>query len=207
MSGLNLAVLVSGNGSNLQALIDAVSQGRINGRIAAVISDRKDAYALQRANNHGIEAIALDKREFAGKAAFDAELSKQFRSRNIDLIVLAGFLSILPTEITKEYEGKIINIHPSLIPAFCGKGFYGEKVHKAVIEHGAKMSGATVHFVDEGTDTGPIILQQSVEVAEGETPETLAAKVLVIEHQLIVKAAALFCEGRILLDGKKVIIL
>lgn len=201
MSRLNIAVLVSGSGSNMQALIDAVESGIINGKIAVVISDRKNAYALQRAERHGIEAV------YAGKDDFNAVLSMQLQSRSIDLVVLAGFLSILPIDITEEYEGKIINIHPSLIPAFCGKGFYGEKVHKAVIENGVKVSGATVHFVDEGTDSGPIILQQAVAVVDEDTADTLAAKVLEVEHQLIVKAAALFCDGRIMLEGRKVRIL
>lgn len=201
MSRLNIAVLVSGSGSNLQALIDAIEQGNINGKIAVVISDRRKAFALQRAEKYGIDAV------YAEKESFNSELSVQLKSRNIDLVVLAGFLSILPPNITKEYEGRIINIHPSLIPAFCGKGFYGEKVHKAVIENGVKITGATVHFVDEGTDSGPIILQQSVAVADEDTAEILAAKVLEVEHQLIVKAVSLFCAGRILLEGRSVRIL
>lgn len=198
MSRLNIAVLISGNGSNLQALIDAAEQGQINGKIAVVISDRENAYGLQRAKKHGIDAV------YTSKEDFNAELSRQLRDRKIDLVVLAGFLSILPIDITKEYEGRIINIHPSLIPSFCGKGYYGGKVHKAVIEYGVKITGATVHFVDEGTDSGPIILQEPVAVADEDTAETLAAKVLEVEHQLIVKAAELFCGGRLLLEGRRV---
>ncbi|MGB7604140.1 MAG: phosphoribosylglycinamide formyltransferase [Lutisporaceae bacterium] len=207
MSRLKIAVLISGGGSNLQALIDAVEQGNIKGKIAVVISDKENAYGLQRAKDNNIEAVAINKKSFDSKTNFDAEMSKQLRSRNVDLIILAGFLSILPMDIIKEYEGKIINIHPSLIPSFCGNGFYGEKVHKAVIEYGVKVSGATVHFVDEGTDTGAIILQQAVTVTDEDTAETLAAKVLVVEHWLIVKAVALFCDGKLTIQGRRVKIL
>ncbi len=207
MSRLNIAVLISGSGSNLQALIDAALNGTINGNIAVVISDKENAYGLQRAKKHNIEAIAINKKSFDSKTNFDAEMSKQLKSRDIGLIILAGYLSILPTDIVKEYEGRVINIHPSLIPSFCGNGFYGERVHKAVIEYGAKVSGATVHFVDEGTDTGAIILQQSVTVVYEDTAETLAAKVLEVEHQLIVKAAALFCDEKLEIQGRRVKIL
>lgn len=204
MSKRKIAVLVSGGGSNLQALIDAVSQGRINGQIGIVISDRLGAFALQRAENHGIPAVCINRWEFKDKAAFESRLTECLDAILPDLIVLAGYLTILPTSIVEKYQGRIINIHPSLIPAFCGKGFYGEKVHKAVIDYGVKLSGATVHFVDENADSGPIILQQAVEVSEEDTPETLAKKVLHIEHQLIVKAAELFCDGRLKLEGRKV---
>lgn len=207
MSRLKIAVLISGGGSNLQALIDAVEQGSIKGEITVVISDKENAYGLQRAKEHNIEAIAINKKSFDNKNDFDAEMSKQLKSRNVDLIILGGFLSILPMDIIKEYEGRIINIHPSLIPSFCGNGFYGERVHKAVIEYGVKVSGATVHFVDEGTDTGAIILQQAVTVADEDTAETLAAKVLEVEHWLIVKAAALFCDGKLTVQGRRVKIL
>lgn len=207
MSRLKIAVLISGGGSNLQALIDAVEQGNINGKIAVVISDKENAYGLKRAKEHNIEGIAINKKSFDSKTNFDAEMSKQLRSRNVDLIILAGFLSILPMDIIKEYEGKIINIHPSLIPSFCGNGFYGEKVHKAVIEYGVKVSGATAHFVDEGTDTGAIILQQAVTVTDEDTAETLAAKILVVEHWLLVKAVALFCDGKLTIQGRRVKIL
>ncbi len=207
MSRLNIAVLISGGGSNLQALIDATLQGTINGKIAVVISDKENAYGLQRAKNHNIEAIAINKKSFDTKTSFDAEMSKQLKGRDIDLIILAGFLSILPMDIIKEYEGRIINIHPSLIPSFCGNGFYGERVHKAVIEYGAKVSGATVHFVDEGTDTGAIILQYAVAVDDEDNAKTLAAKVLEVEHQLIVKATALFCDGKLTIQDRRVKIL
>lgn len=206
MSKLKIAVLVSGSGSNLQALIDAVNNGSIMGTIEIVISDRPNAFALQRAEKHGISAIYLEKKG-SQLGSFDLQLMNKLAEVQPDLIILAGFLSILPTELVKEYQSKIINIHPSLIPAFCGKGFYGEKVHEAAIAYGVKVSGATVHFVDEDTDTGPIILQQAVEVSKDDTAETLAKKILPIEHSLLVKAAALFCQNLLRVEGRKVKIL
>lgn len=207
MSKQKIAVLASGGGSNLQALIDGISEGVINGEIQIVISDRPGAFALQRAEKHGISALCIDKKAFLDKREFDREIMNSLDEIQPDLIILAGYLSILSSEITEKYTGKIINIHPSLLPAFGGKGFYGEKVHKAVIESGAKVSGATVHFVDDNADTGPIILQKSVVVLYGDTPETLAQRVLAVEHYLIVKAAQLFCDKRLSLDGLKVRIL
>lgn len=198
-----IAVLVSGSGSNLQALIDAVAGGKISGSIQMVISDRVGAFALQRAAKHEIPSICIDRKA----ADFADRLVEQLDTISPDLIVLAGFLSILPAALIHKFRNRIINIHPSLIPAFCGKGFYGERVHRAVIECGAKVSGATAHFVDEGTDTGPIILQQPVEVLAEDTAETLAARVLTVEHQLIVKAVSLFCDSRLKVQGHKVIIL
>ncbi|MDF2840166.1 MAG: phosphoribosylglycinamide formyltransferase [Clostridia bacterium] len=207
MSKQKIAVLVSGSGSNLQALIDAVNAGSIKGQIAIVISDSLDAYALQRAEKQVIPTICIDKKACKAEGEFDALLMNSLAAVKPDLIILAGFLSILPCELVAEYKGKIINIHPSLIPAFCGKGFYGEKVHRAAIEYGVKVSGATVHYVDENTDTGPIILQKTVEVSEDDTPATLAKKILPMEHSLLVKAAELYCDGRLELDGRKVRIL
>jgi phosphoribosylglycinamide formyltransferase-1 len=207
VSKQKIAVLVSGSGSNLQALIDAVNAGSIKGQIAIVISDSLDAYALQRAEKQVIPTICIDKKACKAEGEFDARLMNSLAAVKPDLIILAGFLSILPCELVAEYKGKIINIHPSLIPAFCGKGFYGEKVHRAAIEYGVKVSGATVHYVDENTDTGPIILQKTVEVSEDDTPATLAKKILPMEHSLLVKAAELYCDGRLELDGRKVRIL
>jgi phosphoribosylglycinamide formyltransferase-1 len=207
VSKQKIAVLVSGSGSNLQALIDAVNAGSIKGQIAIVISDSLDAYALQRAEKQVIPTICIDKKACKAEGEFDALLMNSLAAVKPDLIILAGFLSILPCELVAEYKGKIINIHPSLIPAFCGKGFYGEKVHRAAIEYGVKVSGATVHYVDENTDTGPIILQKTVEVSEDDTPATLAKKILPMEHSLLVKAAELYCDGRLELDGRKVRIL
>lgn len=204
MSKLKIAVLASGSGSNLQALIDAVDGGSINGRIELVITDRLGAYALQRAENHGITATCIDRKSYTNKADFDLQLINNISEVHPDLIILAGYLSILSSDLTHKYQGNIINIHPSLLPAFGGKGFYGERVHKAVIESGAKLSGATVHFVDENTDTGPIILQEVVAVLEDDTPETLAKRVLAVEHRLIVKATALFCDNKLTLEDGSV---
>jgi phosphoribosylglycinamide formyltransferase-1 len=204
VSKLKIAVLASGGGSNLQALIDAIGCGSINGQIDLVITDRIDAYAMHRAESHGIAAICIDRKAYSNKADFDLQLMNNLNEVHPDLIILAGYLSILSVELTHKYQGKIINIHPSLLPAFGGKGFYGHKVHKAVIENGAKVSGATVHFVDENTDTGPIILQEAVEVLEDDTPEALAKRVLTVEHRLIVQAARLFCDKRLTLEDQNV---
>jgi phosphoribosylglycinamide formyltransferase-1 len=198
---VRIAVLVSGGGTNLQALIDAVDKGDINGEIAAVLSDRENAYGLERARKHGIKAIYIERKQLAER------LITELQKLNIELVVLAGFLSILDRELVKAYEGRIINIHPSLIPSFCGMGFYGERVHKAALEYGVKVSGATVHFVDEGTDSGPIILQEAVPVYFDDTAETLAARVLQVEHRLLPAAVGLFCEGRLRIEGRKVNIL
>jgi len=198
---VRIAVLVSGGGTNLQTLIDAAEKGDINGEIAAVISDNENAYALERARKHGIKAIYINKKQLAER------LIIELQRLDIELVVLAGFLSILDRELVKAYEGRIINIHPSLIPSFCGKGFYGERVHKAALEYGVKVSGATVHFVDEGTDSGPIIFQEAVPVYFEDTSETLAARVLQVEHRLLPAAVGLFCEGRLRIEGRKVKIL
>jgi len=195
-----MAVLVSGGGTNLQTLIDSVEAGGINGEIALVISDRENAYALQRAKKHGIEAVYIDRQHCTER------LMRELQERDIELVVLAGFLSILDAALVKAYEGRMINIHPSLIPSFCGKGFYGEKVHKAAVEYGVKLSGATVHFVDEGTDSGPIILQEAVPVYPEDTAEQLAERVLKVEHKLLPAAVRLYCEGRLKIEGRKVII-
>ena len=201
MRKVRIAVLASGGGTNLQTLIDAAEKGEINGEITAVISDRENAYALERARKHGIKAIYINRKQLAEK------LIIELQKLDIELVVLAGFLSILDRELVKAYEGRIINIHPSLIPSFCGKGFYGERVHKAALEYGVKVSGATVHFVDEGTDSGPIIFQEAVPVYFEDTSETLAARVLQVEHRLLPAAVGLFCEGRLRIEGRKVKIL
>lgn len=200
MRKVRIAVLVSGGGTNLQALIDSCQRGVVNGEIVVVISDRENAYALERARNYGIKAIYMDRKQSGGR------LIEELQKLDIELVVLAGYLTILDRSVVEAYEGRIINIHPSLIPAFCGKGFYGDKVHKAAIEYGVKVSGATVHFVDEGTDSGPIILQEPVRVLEEDTAETLAARVLEVEHRLLTEAVRLFCEGRLRIEGRKVIV-
>ena len=176
---LKLAVLVSGGGTNLQAIIDAISAGKItNACISVVISNNVNAYALERARAHGIEALCISPKDFESREAFNQAFLDKLNSYNVDLVVLAGFLVVLPEMMIKEYTNRIVNIHPSLIPSFCGKGFYGLKVHEGVLARGVKVTGATVHFVDEGTDTGPIILQKAVEVQDGDTPEVLQRRVM-----------------------------
>ncbi|EIW00573.1 LOW QUALITY PROTEIN: phosphoribosylglycinamide formyltransferase, formyltetrahydrofolate-dependent [Thermoanaerobacter siderophilus SR4] len=202
---MNLVVMASGNGTDLQSIIDAIEAGYINARIIAVISDKKGAYALERAKKHGIATYCLPKKEL--KENFQRELLKLLEKLNPDGIILAGFLTILSGEIVERFENRIINIHPSLIPAFCGKGFYGMKVHQAVYEYGVKYTGCTVHFVDSGTDTGPIIFQEVVKIDEEDTPETIAKKVLEVEHKVLPYAVKLFTEGKLKVEGRKVKIL
>ncbi len=176
---LRVGVMVSGGGTNLQAILDAVDAGKItNAEIAVVISNNPGAYALERARNHGIEAVCLSPKDFADRAAFNEAFLKKVDEYRLDLIVLAGFLVKIPEEMTKRYEHRIINVHPSLIPSFCGVGYYGLKVHEAALARGVKVTGATVHFVDSGMDTGPIILQKAVEVQDGDTPEVLQRRVM-----------------------------
>ncbi len=176
---LKIAVLVSGGGTNLQAIIDAVESGKIRDtRIVSVISNKAEAKALKRAADHGIPAQAVVRKDYPDKAAFHAALMAAVDAAKADLIVLAGFLVVLPPEMIRRYRRRIINIHPSLIPSFCGNGFYGLRVHEEALKRGVKVTGATVHFVDEGTDTGPIIAQKAVEVKEGDTPETLQLRVM-----------------------------
>ena len=188
----------------MQALIDSVEKGDINGEVSVVVSDKKGVYGIERAKKHGINTVEIDKKSFADKDEFMKAIISNLEERNVELVVLAGFLSILSIEFIEKYRNRIINVHPSLIPAFCGEGYYGQKVHKAVLEYGAKVSGATVHFVDEGADTGPIILQEAVKVEEDDTPETLAARVLTIEHKLLPQAVRLYCDGNLSIDGRKV---
>lgn len=193
----NIAVLVSGGGTNLQSIIDAVEAGRINGQIKLVISNKGGAYGLERAKNHNIRAV-FEKDE---QAIIDIMKESQ-----IDLVVLAGFLKILSPNFTKAFENRIINIHPSLIPSFCGKGYYGLRVHEAAVEYGVKVSGATVHFVDENADTGPIIRQETVEVLPEDSPQDLQQRVLKIEHRILSQVVADYCDDKIRVVGRKVFI-
>ncbi|HHV46827.1 MAG TPA: phosphoribosylglycinamide formyltransferase [Tissierellia bacterium] len=202
---LNIGVFISGNGTNLQAIIDAIDEGIIDGRIRLIISNRKDAYGLQRGKNANIESIYIDPKEYDDEE-YSNKLIEELREREIELVILAGFLKILPGKFINEYRNRIINIHPSLIPSFCGKGYYGEKVHKAVLDYGVKYTGATVHFVDEGADTGPIIMQEVVKVDDNDTVDTLREKVLKVEHRLLVESVKLYCQGRIRVNGRKVTI-
>ena len=176
---LKRAVLVSGGGTNLQAIMDAIDRGLINGaKIRTVISNNADAYALERAKQHGIEASVVSPKDFASREEFNAALLAEVHRYHPDLVVLAGFLVKIPAQMIADYRNRIINIHPSLIPSFCGVGFYGLKVHEKALERGVKVTGATVHYVDEGTDTGPILLQKAVEVKPGDTPEVLQRRVM-----------------------------
>ncbi len=204
---LKLAVLVSGGGTNLQAVIDGIEAGTItNAVIDVVISNNKNAYALERAKKHGIEAKAISPKDYETRDAFNEALYQELAGREIDLIVLAGCLVVIPEKIIKAFENRIINIHPSLIPSFCGTGYYGLKVHEKALERGVKVSGATVHFVDEGTDTGPIIDQKAVYVQEGDTPEILQRRIMEeAEWSIMPKAIDDIANGRIqVADGKVV---
>ncbi len=206
---LNVVVLVSGGGTNLQAIIDAVEAGTItNTKIRAVISNNKNAYALERAKNHGIEGKCISPKDFESRDKFNEAFLQEIDTLNPDLIVLAGFLVVIPPEMVKKYRNRIVNIHPSLIPSFCGTGFYGLKVHEAALARGVKVVGATVHFVDEGTDTGPIILQKAVEVQDGDTPEILQRRVMEqAEWKILPRAIDLIANGKVKVeDGRTSII-
>lgn len=202
---MNIAVLVSGGGTNLQALIDAQDRGEIkNGKITVVIASNPNAYALERAKKAGIPSMVVSRKEYDSKESYDKALLSALDDKNIDLIVLAGFLSILGEELVSKYRNKIINIHPSLIPLFCGDGFYGKKVHTAVLNSGVKVTGATAHFVNEITDGGAIILQKAVPVEQGDNEDILQYRVMrQAEWEILPKAVSLFCEGRIKINGNK----
>lgn len=205
---LNIAVLVSGGGTNLQALIDAERAGKIeNGRISVVVASKPGVYALERARNAGIEGVVLARKDFESVDDYSAALEKLLKEKKTDLIVLAGFMTITNAAFTKAFENRIINVHPALIPSFCGKGYYGLHVHEAALARGVKVSGATVHFVNEVCDGGPIILQKAVPVEPGDTPETLQRRIMEqAEWQLLPEAVSLFCAGRLSVDGAVVTI-
>ena len=192
---LNIAVCVSGGGTDLQSIIDACEAGKINGQIRLVISNRKKAYGLERARLHGIQAEWIKDED---------EILKRFDEEKIDVVVLAGYLDIVGDKLLEQYKNRIINIHPSLIPSFCGPGFYGMHVHEAVFKRGVKVSGATVHFVTGEVDGGPIILQRAVDISDLETPEDIQARVLEIEHEILPEAVALYCEGRVSVENERV---
>ena len=196
---LNVVVMVSGGGTNLQAIIDAVHSGKItNTRIAGVISNNQNAYALTRAEENGIAAQCISPKQFSDRTEFNRALLDVVDAMEPDLIVLAGFLVVIPPEMIRKYEHRIINIHPSLIPSFCGTGYYGLKVHEAALARGVKVVGATVHFVDEGTDTGPIILQKAVDVQNGDTPQILQRRVMEqAEWQILPRAIDLIANGKV----------
>lgn len=208
MSKLRVLVCVSGGGTNLQAIIDGVADGNIsNTEIVKVISNNKGAFALERAKKAGIEGECISPKEFADRASFNKAFLESVNRAEPDLIVLAGFLVVIPPEMIRAYPNRIINIHPSLIPSFCGTGFYGLKVHEGALSRGVKVTGATVHFVDEGTDTGPIIAQKAVEILQGDTPEILQRRVMEqAEWVIMPKAIDLIARGKITVEDKKVVI-
>ena len=205
---LKIAVCVSGGGTNLQAIIDGIDSGIItNTQISVVISNNKNAFALERAKKHGIEAVCICPKDYESREAFNQDFLRQLDSYEVDLVVLAGFLVVIPEQMIAKYRNRIINIHPSLIPSFCGTGYYGLKVHEGVLARGVRVTSATVHFVDEGTDTGPIILQKAVEVDPSDTPETLQRRVMEqAEWKIMPKAIDLIANNRVnVVEGKVII--
>ena len=201
-----IAVLVSGGGTNLQALIDAEKRGELgNGKISLVIASKPGVYALERASNAGIEGRVLARKEYDSIAAYSKALADEMVAAGIDLVVLAGFLTIIDEQVYEAFPNKILNVHPALIPSFCGKGFYGLHVHEAALEKGVKVSGATVHIVTPECDAGPIVLQREVEVKEGDTPETLQRRIMEeAEWKILPEAVRLFCDGRIVVENNRV---
>lgn len=205
---MKIAVLVSGGGTNLQAIIDAVRVGKITDtEICLVLSNNKNAYALERAKEAGIPALSISPKEYDSRDKFNDAMLEAVRSSGAELVVLAGFLCVIPPKMVEAYPNRIINIHPSLIPSFCGTGYYGLKVHEAALERGVRVSGATVHFVDAGTDTGPIILQKAVEVMDGDTPKDLQLRIMEqAEWKILPEAIQLIVHGRVKTEGRRVII-
>ena len=198
---INIGVLASGNGTNLQAIFDAIETGQIEGRICIVISDKSDAYALKRARNYNIDTAYINLKGFKNREEYDKEIVSALNEKEIDLVVLAGYMKILTPYFINAFKNKIMNIHPALLPSFSGL-----HVQKKALDHGVKVSGCTVHFVDEGLDSGPIIIQRAVEVKEDDTEETLAERILKEEHQIYPRAIQLFAQGRLSINGRKVFI-
>jgi len=207
MKNIRIAVMISGGGTNLQALIDKIHNKNVGGEIVLVVSNKENAYGLTRAKNSGIENMIMNKKQYDSDLEYKEALMKLLKESEVDLIILAGYLAFIPIEIIKKYENKIMNVHPSLIPSFCGKGFYGEKVHEQVIKRGVKISGATVHFVNEEMDGGPIIIQKSIEVDFNDSIKSLQQKVLKVEHEILPQAIQLFIEDRLRVIDNKVKIL
>lgn len=206
---VKIAVLVSGGGTNLQALIDAQNRGEIpGGEITAVIASKPGVYALERAKAAGIPSYVVARKDYPSAQAMTVALVEQLRALDIGLVVLAGFMTIITEEMVRAYPNAILNIHPALIPSFCGQGYYGLHVHEKALEYGVKVSGATVHFVSEECDAGPIVLQKAVPVEEGDTPEILQRRIMEqAEWVILPQAVALFCQGRLQVEGRRVHIL
>jgi formyltetrahydrofolate-dependent phosphoribosylglycinamide formyltransferase len=202
---VRLAVLLSGSGTTLQNLLDRIADGTLSAQIAVVVGSRPDAYGLERARRAGLPALVVPRKEYPDSNRFNDALHAAIEPYGVDLVVLAGFLSLIQPR--DRYAGRVLNVHPALIPAFCGKGFYGDKVHRAVLESGAKVSGCTVHFADDQYDHGPIILQKAVPVREDDTPDSLAARVHAAENELYPEAIRLWAAGRLRIEGRRVRIL
>lgn len=204
MPQIKIGILVSGSGSNLQSIINSAESGFINGKIQVVISNKENAYGLQRARNHNIDAVFINEKNYSNIEEYNEAIIKELKSHGVELVVLAGYIKILTNKFIETYSNRIINIHPSLIPSFCGKGYYGLKVHEAAINYGVKLSGATVHFVNEEADNGPIIFQESVSVHYDDTAVTLQERILEVEHKLLPLALKYYCENKIEVVGRKV---
>ena len=204
MKPLHLGILASGRGSNFEAILRAIESGRLSAEARVLISNRKSAGALDVAARHGVPAAALTRKDFDSDEAFDREILRLFQKHRVDFVVLAGYLRLLTPVLVREFPNRILNIHPALLPSFGGKGMYGHHVHEAVLAHGCKVSGVTVHLVNEQYDAGPIVLQRCVPVEAGDTPDTLAARVLVEEHRAFPEALQLFAEERISVEGRRV---
>jgi phosphoribosylglycinamide formyltransferase-1 len=203
---MNIAVFASGRGSNLMAILKAIEEGKLKARVVVVISNNSSAGALEIARSKGIDALHISRRQFSSDREYADKILSELRKRNVELVVLAGYMKKIPAEVVSEYRNRILNIHPALLPSFGGQGMYGINVHKAVIESGVKITGVTVHIVDEEYDHGPIVLQRAVEVKDDDTPETLAERVLKVEHEVYPEAIRLFVEGKVNVFGRKVII-
>lgn len=202
---MNIAVLVSGGGTNLQALIDAQSRGEIKeGKITCVISSKADAYALERAKNNNIPTRVIPRKEYDDIHSYTKAIRDALIEAKADLVVYAGFMTILDSQVVEKFEGRMMNVHPALIPSFCGKGFYGLRVHQAVLDSGVKLTGATVHFVTEDCDAGPIIIQKAIDIKNDDTPQSLQKRVMEqCEWKILPEAVSLFCQGRIKITGNK----
>ncbi|MEN3038140.1 MAG: phosphoribosylglycinamide formyltransferase [Candidatus Kryptonium sp.] len=203
---MNIAVFASGRGSNLMAILNAIKEGKLNAKVALVISNNSNAGALEIARANGIDALHISRGQFNSDEDYVNKLLYELKARKIELIVLAGYMKKIPPEVVKEYRNKILNIHPALLPAFGGQGMYGMNVHKAVIDYGVKLTGVTIHIVDEEYDHGPIVMQRAIEVKDDDTPETLAERVLKVEHEIYPMAIKLFVDGKITVSGRKVLI-
>lgn len=206
MKTIRVGILASGNGSNFQAIVDRSERGTLPAKVAVLVSDKSNAFVLQRAKNHSIPAYVIRPKDFSDQEEYEQKMIEILNQHGVELVVLAGFMRILSSKFIQAFKDRIMNVHPSLIPAFCGKGFYGMTVHQAVFEYGVKITGATVHFVNEEIDAGPIIIQKPVFVCDEDTPETIAEKVHQVEHEILPEAIRLFALGKLQISGRRVIV-